>query len=125
MPTHDSAVRIRSITVPILLVATVAMYFLPPAYFMVKSIAADTSVANLVWRLPRAYYAFWYPTAGFLSIAAVVVYRIETFHSRLIISLFIAGIWLLAIGNFGIYLQLMFPGWLTNTVIIIALAYPP
>ncbi len=125
MPAQDTIARLRGIIVPMLIVGTVIMYLLPPAYFMVKSIATSTPIADVVWSMPRGYYGFWYPVAGFMSIASVVVYRVEIFHARFFFGLGAAAVWLLVTGNVGVYLQLMFPRWLTNAAIIAALAYPP
>ncbi len=118
--------RMRDGIVAMLIVIAITMYLLPPAYLMVKSFGTATPFTDHIWQLPDEMFLYWFPVAGLASISAVLLYRAEKLHKRLLISIVVAFIWLLFIVNLGIFPQfLLLPGWAMFVVITSSLAYPP
>ncbi len=126
MPTQELFMRSRNGIVATLIVITVVMYLLPPAYLMVTSFATGAAIADLIWAFPDEYFWYWFPTAGLSSVSAALVYRADKIDKRLLLSIGAAGVWLLFIVNVGIYLQLLLlPGWITFVVLTSIFAYSP
>ena len=116
----------RNSIVAALIIVTVTMYLLPPAYLMVKSFGTGTPFTDYIWQLPDEIFLYWFSIAGLSSISAVLLYRAEKLGKRLTISIGMAFVWLLLIVNFGIFPQfLLFPGWIAFITITSSLAYPP